>query len=110
MLELEVRLKAEGKTIDVEIVDFEERVVEAWIDGELCEFSFDEVEFPNVTDLELICQLKPDRKLKHPTELKEGKYYKVSLLNLSNQDVGVQVDGEMAIELLECVNIFEKLG
>lgn len=110
MLELEVRLKAEGKTIDVEIVDFEERVVESWIDGELCEFSFDEVEFPNVTDLELICQLKSDRNLKFPTNLKEGEYYKVSLLNLSNQDIGVQVDGEMVIELLECVNIFEKLG
>ena len=32
MLELEVRLKAEGKTIGVEIVDFEERVVESWIE------------------------------------------------------------------------------
>lgn len=55
MLELNVRLKAEDKNIDVEIVDFEERVLESWVDGELCEFSFDEVEFPNVADLELIC-------------------------------------------------------
>lgn len=110
MLELEVRLKAEDKTIGVEIVDFEERVIESWVDGELCEFSFDEVEFPNVTDLELICQLKSDRNLKSPTKLKEGEYYKVSLLNLSNQDVAVQIDGETVTELLECVNIFEKLG
>ena len=28
--------------------------------------------------LELICQLKSDRDLKFPTELKEGEYYKVS--------------------------------
>ena len=110
MLELEVRLKAEDKKIDVEIVDFEARVVESWVDGELCEFSFDEVEFPNVTDLELICQLKSDRNLKHPTELKEGEYYKVSLLNLSNQDLAIKVGEETVVELLECVNIFEKLG
>lgn len=110
MLELNVRLKAEGKTINIEIVDFEERVLESWVDGELCEFSFDEVEFPNVTDFELICQLKADRELKHPTELKEGEYYKVSLLNLSNQDVVVEVGGETVTELVECVNIFEKLG
>lgn len=110
MLELEVRLKAEEKNISVEIINLDERWLEAWIDGELCEFSFDEVEFPNVTDLELICQLKSDGSLKSPTNLKEGEYYKVSLLNLSNQDIGVQVDGEMVIELLECVNIFEKLG
>jgi hypothetical protein len=36
MLELNVGLKAESKTIGVEIVDFEERVLESWIDGELC--------------------------------------------------------------------------
>lgn len=110
MLELNVRLKAEGKTINVENVDFEERVLESWVDGELCEFSFDEVEFPNVADLELICQLKPDRKLKHLTELKEGEYYKVSLLNLSNQDVVIKVGEDTVVELLECVDIFGKLG
>lgn len=110
MLELNVRLKAEGKTVNVENVDFEERVLESWVDGELCEFSFDEVEFPNVADLELICQLKPDRKLKHLTELKEGEYYKVSLLNLSNQDVVIKVGEDTVVELLECVNIFGKLG
>lgn len=110
MLELNVRLKAEGKTVNVENVDFEERVLESWVDGELCEFSFDEVEFPNVADLELICQLKPDRKLKHLTELKEGEYYKVSLLNLSNQDVVIKVGEDTVVELLECVDIFGKLG
>lgn len=110
MLELNVRLKAEGKTVNVENVDFEERVLESWVDGELCEFSFDEVEFPNVADLELICQLKPDRKLKHLTELKEGEYYKISLLNLSNQDVVVKIGGEAVTELAECVDIFEKMG
>lgn len=110
MLELNVRLKAEGKTVNVENVDFEERVLESWVDGELCEFSFDEVEFPNVTDFELICQLKADRKLKHPTELKEGEYYKVSLLNLSNQDVVIKVGEDTVVELLECVDIFGKLG
>lgn len=110
MLELNVRLKAEGKTVNVENVDFEERVLESWVDGELCEFSFDEVEFPDVADLELICQLKPDRKLKHLTELKEGEYYKVSLLNLSNQDVVIKVGEDTVVELLECVNIFGKLG
>lgn len=110
MLELNVHLKAEGKTVNVENVDFEERVLESWVDGELCEFSFDEVEFPNVADLELICQLKPDRKLKHLTELKEGEYYKVSLLNLSNQDVVIKVGEDTVVELLECVDIFGKLG
>lgn len=110
MLELNVRLKTEGKDIAVELIDLEERVIESWVDGELCEFSFDEVEFPNVTDLELICQLNPDRKLKHPTELKEGEYYKVSLLNLSNQDVVIKIGGETVTELVECVNIFERLG
>ena len=110
MLELNVRLKEGDKNIVVELIDFEERVIESWVDGELCEFSFDEVEFPNVTDFELICQLKPDRKLEHPTELKEGEYYKVSLLNLSNQDVVLEVDGETVTELLECVNIFGRMG
>ena len=110
MLELNVRLKEGNKDIAVELIDLEERVIESWVDGELCEFSFNEVELPNVTDFELICQLKADRKSKHPTELKEGEYYKVSLLDLSNQDVVIKVGGETVTELVECVNIFEKLG
>jgi hypothetical protein len=68
------------------------------------------VEFPNVADFELICQLKPDRKLKYPTELKEGEYYKISLLNLSNQDVVIKIGEDTVVELLECVDIFGKLG
>ena len=47
--------KTDGKEIDVVLVDIKEQFLETWEEGELCEYSLDEVDFPDYMELNFVC-------------------------------------------------------
>lgn len=100
--------KKDGKEIDVVLVDIEEQFLETWEEGELCEYSLDEVAFPDYRELSFVCQLKQQMKKLVDTKLEEGMYYRVSFLNVYNDEVGVEIKGErenMPIEFIELYSL-----
>lgn len=100
--------KKDGKEIDVVLVDIEEQFLETWEEGELCEYSLDDVDFPDYKELSFICQLKQQMKKLIDTKLEEGMYYRVSFLNVYNDEVGVEIKGErenMPIEFVELYSL-----
>lgn len=50
-MKLRAVCKKDGKEIDVVLVDIEEQFLETWEEGELCEYSLDEVVFPGPLQL-----------------------------------------------------------
>lgn len=63
--------KKDGKEIDVVLVDIEEQFLETWEEGELCEYSLDEVVFPDYKGLNFVCRLKQQMKKFVDTKLEE---------------------------------------
>ena len=100
--------KTDGKEIDVVLVDIKEQFLETWEEGELCEYSLGEVDFPDYMELNFVCRLKQHMKKVIDTKLEEGMYYKVSLMNVYNDEVSVEVKGEsenMPIEYIELYSL-----
>ena len=107
-MKLRAVCKKDGKEIDVVLVDIEEQFLETWEEGELCEYSLDEVVFPDYKELNFVCRLKQQMKKIVDTKLEEGMYYRVSFLNVYNDEVSVDIKGErenIPMEYIELYNL-----
>ena len=100
--------KKDGKEIDVVLVGIEEQFLETCEEGELSEYSLDEVDFPDYKELNFVCRLKQHMKKLIDTKLEEGMYYRVSLLNVYNDEVSIEIKGEsenIPMEYIELYNL-----
>ena len=100
--------KMTQKEIDVVLVGIEEQFLETWEEGELSEYSLDEVDFPDYKELNFVCRLKQHMKKLIDTKLEEGMYYRVSLLNVYNDEVSIEIKGEsenIPMEYIELYNL-----